>query len=147
MEPRLYSYKMTNDSGFAPNPFSGILTLATCKASMRRSKKIGDWIAGFTSGALCGDPVGAERLVYLMKVSGKIPFSECHGHPAFRSKIPDPDSRVHVRTVGDNIYRPRRANARAPRDFEQLPNRHHWDGSANCGPRKSRTTTSLASAS
>jgi hypothetical protein len=42
---------MTNDSGFAPNPFWGILTLPTRKASMRRSKKIGDWIAGFTSGA------------------------------------------------------------------------------------------------
>ena len=27
MEPRLYSYKVTNDSGFVPNPFSGILTL------------------------------------------------------------------------------------------------------------------------
>lgn len=38
MEPRLYSYKMTDDSGFAPNPLSRILTLATCKASMGRSK-------------------------------------------------------------------------------------------------------------
>lgn len=51
MEPRLYSYKMTNDSGFAPNPFWGILTPVTRKASTRRSKKVGDWIAGFTSGA------------------------------------------------------------------------------------------------
>ena len=97
MEPRLYSYKMTNDSGFAPNPFSGILTLATCKASMRRSKKIGDWIAGFTSGALCGDPVGAERLVYVMKVSQKIPIAEYHGDRRFRSKIPNQASRVPVR--------------------------------------------------
>ena len=28
---RLFSYKMTNDSGFAPNPFGLTLTLATCK--------------------------------------------------------------------------------------------------------------------
>jgi hypothetical protein len=138
MESRLYSYKMTHDSGFAPNPFWGVLTLATCKASMRRSKRVGDWIAGFTSGALCGDRVGAERLVYLMKVAERIPTAEYYGRPRFRSKIPDVSNRFHVQVVGDNIYRPRRANAHAPRDFEQLPNPHHWDGGAHCGPRKSR---------
>ena len=28
---RLFAYKMTHDTGFAPNPFWGYLTLATCK--------------------------------------------------------------------------------------------------------------------
>jgi hypothetical protein len=34
---RLFSCKMTNDSGFAPNPFFGALTMATCKPGMRKS--------------------------------------------------------------------------------------------------------------
>nr|WP_269667332.1 hypothetical protein [Polaromonas naphthalenivorans] len=28
---------MTHDSGFAPNPFHGTLTLATCKPGIRRT--------------------------------------------------------------------------------------------------------------
>jgi Nucleotide modification associated domain 2 len=60
---RLFSYKMTNDSGFAPNPFWGRLTLATCKPEIRKAKRVGDWIAGFTSRELCRDPIGSERLV------------------------------------------------------------------------------------
>jgi len=62
----LVSYKMTHDSGFAPNPFHGYRTLATCKPGIRRSgnRRVGDLVAGFTSGALCGDAVGRERLVY-----------------------------------------------------------------------------------
>ncbi|WP_198140678.1 Nmad2 family putative nucleotide modification protein [Polaromonas naphthalenivorans] len=30
-------YLMTHDSGFAPNPFHGTLTLATCKPGIRRT--------------------------------------------------------------------------------------------------------------
>ena len=33
----LYAYIMTDDKGFAPNPFSGICTLACCKPAIRRS--------------------------------------------------------------------------------------------------------------
>jgi hypothetical protein len=71
----LFSYKLTHDTGFAPNPFFGILTLATCKPCIRKSKEEGDWIAGFTSQQLCGDLAGEEKLVYLMEVNEKIPFS------------------------------------------------------------------------
>ncbi|MGE3595803.1 MAG: hypothetical protein AB7N70_09645 [Dehalococcoidia bacterium] len=42
------SYKMTHDTGFAPNPFWGCLTLATCKPGIRQTRGPGDWIAGFT---------------------------------------------------------------------------------------------------
>lgn len=137
-ELNLYSYKMTSDTGFAPNPFWGMLTLATCKANMRRSKKVGDWIAGFTSGVLRGDPVGEERLVYLMRVSKKVPIAEYYASSSYRSKIPNESARLHVYAVGDNIYRPRVKNASNSRDFEQLLNPHHWDGAARCGPKTSR---------
>ena len=45
-------YKMTHDKGFAPNPYFDVLTLATCKPAIRRTKKDGDWVAGFVSKAL-----------------------------------------------------------------------------------------------
>ena len=42
---RLFSYKMTSDTGFAPNPFGRRLTLATCKPMIRQSTHEGDWVA------------------------------------------------------------------------------------------------------
>lgn len=38
---RLFAYKMTHDTGFAPNPFWGYLTLATCKPKIREKKRRG----------------------------------------------------------------------------------------------------------
>ena len=37
----LYSYVITRDYGFAPNPFGGICTLATCKPGIRNHAKVG----------------------------------------------------------------------------------------------------------
>lgn len=116
---RLFSYKLTNDSGFAPNPFFETLTLATCKPQMRRSKRVGDWIAGFTSKALCGDEVGQERLIYLMQVTDKIRMADYFSHPDFQDKIPNLSREEFVYQAGDNIYKPM-AN-----DFIQLENRNH----------------------
>lgn len=129
---RLFSYKLTDDTGFAPNPFWGFLTLATCKPGMRRAREEGDWIAGFTSTSLNGDPVGNERLVYLMRVADKLSIAEYFEDERFAEKIPNPNASTAVQVVGDNIYRPLRSNARGPRDFEQLPNPHHWDGRSSC---------------
>ena len=42
-------YKLRHDTGFAPNPFHGFLTLATCKPAIRRCRAKGDWVAGFAS--------------------------------------------------------------------------------------------------
>jgi len=116
---RLFSYKITNDSGFAPNPFFGIMTLATCKPKIRICKKEGDWIAGFTSKELCGDEVGKERLVYLMQVKEKILIADYYSSPKFESKIPDLCRKEFVHQSGDNIYKPEGDG------FIQLPNRNH----------------------
>ena len=43
----LYSYVITRDYGFAPNPFWNICTLATCKPQIREHALKGDWVAGF----------------------------------------------------------------------------------------------------
>ncbi len=116
---RLFSYKLSSDTGFAPNPFHGCCTLATCKPQIRRCKGPGDWIAGFTSGQLNGDPVGAERLVYLMHVCEKLPLETYFGDPRFQAKIPNLEIPGAIAKAGDNIYRP------VPGGFEQLPNRFH----------------------
>jgi hypothetical protein len=152
---------MTNDSGFAPNPFWQRLTLATCKPGIRRAKIKGDWIAGFTSAQLTGDAVGSERLVFLMKVSEKLTIAEYFLDKCFKQKIPPAacttlraaDTRCDrgkskksyelmdaVRCCGDNIYRPIGSSASVPEQFEQLPNLSHWDGldQSKTGPTKRR---------
>lgn len=44
----VYSYIVTHDTGFAPNPFHGVLTLACCKPAIRRAAEVGDVIVGLT---------------------------------------------------------------------------------------------------
>lgn len=46
---KLYTYRETYDTGFAPNPFQGVLTLANCKPAIRRTAEVGDWVAAFTA--------------------------------------------------------------------------------------------------
>jgi hypothetical protein len=127
----LVSYKMTNDSGFAPNPFHGYLTLATCKPGIRRSgnRRIGDWIAGFTSTSLCGDPVGGERLIYLMRVDEILPIEEYFRDHRFQVKIPRKGSPDTIHRAGDNIYRPLVDSPSDGSDYEQIPNDSHPPGS------------------
>jgi hypothetical protein len=61
---KLYSYVVARDYGFAPNPFFGVCTLATCKPQIRKHAQVGDWIVG--TGAKCNRLDG--HLVYVMKV-------------------------------------------------------------------------------
>lgn len=122
---RLFSYKMTHDTGFAPNPFGGFLTLATCKPLIRKCKKIGDWIAGFTSIQLNADKVGSERLVYLMQVTDKIPFKEYWNNSKYEKKKPKPKSDIGIEKIGDNIYEPIVENPEKPIDYKLLYNLSH----------------------
>ena len=124
-EMRLFSYKMTHDTGFAPNPFGCTLTLATCKPKIRLHKDKGDWIAGFTSKGLTGDKVGSERLIYLMRVAEKLLIRDYFSGPRFQDKIPDMCAKGPQAKAGDNIYRPLRPGAVVKADFEQLPNANH----------------------
>lgn len=75
--PLIRSYKMTSDTGFAPNPKGGVITLATCKPYIRKIAQLGDWIAGFTSKSLrpeYGD--GEPKLIYLMCVDRALTFED-----------------------------------------------------------------------
>lgn len=123
---QLYSYKMTNDSGFAPNPFGATLTLATCKPMIRKCKKKGQWIAGFTSKAMTRDNVGEERLVYLMRIGEKIHLGDYYFDPRFQDKIPDMNAPGPIPKAGDNIYLRSYKGALEHFEFQQIRNPNHW---------------------
>ena len=77
----LYCYKMTHDTGFAPNPYHGVLTLATCKPTIRRCAEKGYWISGWAAKVVQGKKTEpyedkAQRLIYLAMVSDKIPIEK-----------------------------------------------------------------------
>lgn len=96
---RLYKYVITRDFGFAPNPYYGACTLATCKPKIRKTAQINDWIAGFGGSAT---PVKG-CLVYMMKVSKKITFDEYWKDELFNKKKPT-FSKSGKASYGDNIY-------------------------------------------
>lgn len=120
---------MTDDTGFAPNPFHGFLTLANCKPQLRKTigihNKINTWIAGFSSETLNHDLVGEERLVYLMKVTDIIKYETYWKDSRYKSKIPDLKSKLRQDKAGDNIYKPLVSNAYYQNEFEQIENKNH----------------------
>lgn len=99
--PRTYSYIVRYDSGFAPNPFFGICTLATCKPDIRKSAQIGDWVIGTGSGNRSIQRAG--KLVYAMKVSETVGFENYWNDPRFRRKRPNLHGSKKS-ACGDNIY-------------------------------------------
>lgn len=95
----LYSYVVARDYGFAPNPFHGRCTLATCKPVTRRVAKVGDWVVG--TGAAHHGLSG--RLVFVMRVSETPSFDQYWQDPRFLAKRPAMNGSTKVR-YGDNIY-------------------------------------------
>ncbi len=81
---RLYSYKVRYDIGFAPNPFHGVCTLATCKPRIRAGASVGDWVVGV--GSASQGTLG--RLVFGMQVEEKMTFDEYWDDERFQSKKP-----------------------------------------------------------
>src|SRR4051795_10756509 len=78
--PRLFSYVLEHDYGFAPNPFGGFCTLSKCKYRKSRRNvvelaEVGDWIAG-TGGADRRKSAGHGKLIYAMRVDEIISLSE-----------------------------------------------------------------------
>ena len=109
-----YSYKIVRDYGFAPNPFHGICTLATCKPHVRLKANIGDWIIG--SGAKTTNLDG--RIIYAMLVSEKVSFEEYSQNAKYARKKPLISGglkRIH----GDNIYYKDETDV-----WHQLPSQH-----------------------
>lgn len=97
---KLYSYVVARDFGFAPNPFFGFCTLATCKPKIRKHASIGDWVIG--TGAQ-GTYEYRGRLIYAMRVSEILDFDKYWNDRRFLLKRPNLNGSLKV-MYGDNIY-------------------------------------------
>jgi hypothetical protein len=115
---RLYSYIVRYDIGFAPNPFHGWCTLATCKPQIRGSASIGDWIVG--TGSKAKNLEG--KLVYATRVEERLTFDDYWNDPRFQAKKPDVHGSLKYR-YGDNIYHRTHEGA-----WEQADSRHSREG-------------------
>jgi len=96
---KVYIYVVDRDFGFAPNPFHGVCTLATCKPGIRNKAKVGDWVIGMGGSRLNA----TGRCVFAMRVTEKITFNEYWSSPVFRDKKPIRNGSFRM-MVGDNIY-------------------------------------------
>jgi hypothetical protein len=94
---RLFSYKITSDSGSAPNPFGKFCTLAICKPKIRSVANKGDVIIGLDTG-------DRGRIVYCMEVTQKILWKDyihsCRNDNDFKCKVP-----TSANHPGDCIWR------------------------------------------
>lgn len=97
----LFVYVIARDFGFAPNPFFGYCTLATCKPGIRKSAEIGDWVLG-VAGSKLGQDIH-RKCILLMKVTEKMSFQEYWNDKRFELKKPCRNGSF-LKMVGDNIY-------------------------------------------
>lgn len=97
----LYSYVIVRDFGFAPNPFFGYCTLATCKPNIRKNAQIGDWVIG--TGSAAKDSNFNNRLIYAMCVEEKLAFDDYWNDTRFYKKRPVMNG-SRMQWYGDNIY-------------------------------------------
>ncbi len=119
----LFAYTVADDIGFAPNPFHGCCTLATCKPELRHAAKLGDWVAGV--GSVTKNQRG--KLVYAMKVQGKLSFDEYWNSSRFKQKQPLRSGSIKQR-YGDNVYH----RAESADEWIQEDCRHSYeDGTPN----------------
>jgi len=96
---RLHSYVIARDYGFAPNPFHGVCTLATCKKLIRKHANVGDWV--IATGSAENHRTG--QLVCAMKVSETMTFNAYWNESRFQVKKPVMNG-SRMRGYGDNIY-------------------------------------------
>lgn len=117
----LFRYVLRWDIGFAPNPYFGFCTLATCKPQIRKHAALGDWVVGI--GSKQNGQQG--RLVYAMRVEETLSFDEYWADPRFERKKPNRVGSLKQQ-YGDNIYH----HARDGQTWIQEDGRHSLeDGS------------------
>ena len=96
---KIYIYVVNHDFGFAPNPFHGYCTLATCKPKIRNKAEVKDWVIGMGGRRL----KATRQCIYAMRVAEKITFNEYWENSAYFDKksVKNGSSKM---MAGDNIY-------------------------------------------
>lgn len=92
-------YIIPRDFGFAPNPFHGVCTLATCKQRIREHINVGDYIIGIGSQT----SRFKKRMIYYMQVEEKKTFDEYWSSNEFQIKKANINGSRKMQ-YGDNIY-------------------------------------------
>lgn len=133
MQMRLFSYIVARDYGFAPNPFHGYCTLATCKPKIRAAAAVGDWVVGTGAKTKYGF---SGRLIYAMQVGEVLDFDSYWNDPRFACKRPVSNGSLK-QLYGDNIYHRRNGYWIQADSHHSLeggaanPENVSWDTSAN----------------
>lgn len=123
LDSSLYIYVVARDFGFAPNPFHGICTLATCKPVIRRNAKLDDWVVGMGGSRL----KRTGKCIFAMKVTSHVDFNTYFCAPEFQCKKPVRNGSNKM-LVGDNIY----SSDGGEGEWLQLDSHHSLpDGSVN----------------
>ena len=89
---KIFRYKMTTDIGMAPCIDRGLVTLATCKPSVRARAGPGDWVAGFRSvanGVPSGMLIWAGRVAHIFSDVGGYERQHRGRSDAIYRKLPD----------------------------------------------------------
>ena len=116
---RVFSYIVSKDGGYAPNPFYSVCTLACCKPEVRKGAHPADIVVGLTSVAR------GHRLIYAMLVSQRLSFQQYWHDQLFDLKRPEMRSSRAIDRRCDNHYEPQPDGT-----FRQHPSRHSLpDGS------------------
>lgn len=120
---RIYIYVVARDFGFAPNPFHGYCTLATCKPRLRNVARVDDWVIGMGGSRL----KATGQCVYAMRITEKITFNEYWKNPVYLDKKPIRNGSRRM-LVGDNIYR---FSVEEDKWYQADSHHSHDDGSVN----------------
>ena len=96
-QPDVFIYTVKYDDGFAPNPFHGVCSLATCKPDIRKAAQLGDIIIGKAAA-----PNG-HRLVFAMEVDEIFTYDKYWHDPRYQCKKPRINGSLMM-ACGDNIY-------------------------------------------
>jgi len=130
---RVYFYVVDRDFGFAPNPFHGYCTLATCKPDIRKGAVVGDWVIGMGGSRL----EATGRCIFAMRVTSKTNFDEYWSNRAYLDKKPVRNGSRKM-MVGDNIYH----HDPKSKEWRQADSHHsNADGSINFDNLKIDTKT------
>ena len=92
-------YVVARDFGFAPNPFHGYCTLATCKPRIRNKAEVKDWVIGMGGSRLRA----TGRCIFAMCITEKLTFNEYWENSTYLDKKPIRNGSRKM-MVGDNIY-------------------------------------------
>lgn len=130
----LFIYVVDRDLGFAPNPFHSYCTLATCKARLRNSARVNDWVMGVGGSRL----KAPGRCIYLMKVTELTDFNNYWNDDRFRIKKPVRNGSLAM-MVGDNVY-----HRESDQENWTQEDSHHSnpDGTTHTGNLKTDTASS-----